>query len=84
MYAAVWDSFITVLVELITWGVIFHVLIGWFLDPFHPAREFTSRIFDPLLNPIRQILPQTGMFDFSTIVLIILVQLLGMMLQSLF
>jgi uncharacterized protein YggT (Ycf19 family) len=32
------------------------------------------RIIEPLLNPIRRILPQTGMIDFSPLVLLILVQ----------
>jgi YggT family protein len=78
-----WVSIINLLVQLITWGVIIHVILGIFLGPFHPAREFTSRIFEPLLAPIRQILPQAGMMDFSPMVLIILVQLLGMFLMSL-
>ncbi len=68
-------TFIRLLSELITWGVIVHTLLGYFVGPFHPARQFTSRIFDPLLNPIRQFLPQGGMIDFSPLVLIILVQL---------
>lgn len=79
-----WVSLINLLVQLITWGVIIHVILGYFLGPFHPAREFTSRIFEPLLAPIRQMLPQAGMLDFSPMVLIILVQLLRMFLISLF
>jgi YggT family protein len=81
--ASVWIPFINTIVQLVTWGVIVHVVFGMLLGPFHPAREFTSRIFEPLLAPIRQILPQTGMFDFSTVVLIILVQLVGYFLRSL-
>lgn len=69
--------------SLITWGVIIHVILGYFLSPYHPAREFTSRLFEPLLAPIRQLLPQTGMLDFSPLVLIILVQLLEMLITSL-
>lgn len=79
-----WVSLINLLVQLITWGVIIHVILGYFLGPFHPAREFTSRIFEPLLAPIRQILPQAGMLDFSPMVLIILVQLLRVFLINLF
>ncbi|MEJ2487072.1 MAG: YggT family protein [Anaerolineales bacterium] len=73
---------ITIITNLITWGVIVHVLLGYFLSPYHPAREFTSRLFEPLLNPIRKILPQTGMIDFSPLVLIILVQLFEMLIRS--
>lgn len=74
--ANVWSSFINLFASFITWGVIIHVLLGYFLDPYHPARQFTARLFEPLLNPIRQLLPQTGIMDFSPIVLIILVQLI--------
>ena len=73
---------ITIITNLITWRVIDHVLLGYFLSPYHPAREFTSRLFEPLLNPIRKILPQTGMIDFSPLVLIILVQLFEMLIRS--
>jgi len=63
--------------------VIIHILLGYFLDPYHPARQFTARLFEPLLNPIRQFLPQSGMLDFSPLVLIILVQLIEFMLLGL-
>ncbi len=72
----------TLFTNLITWGVIIHVVLGYFLSPYHPAREITSRIFEPLLAPIRQLLPQTGMIDFSPLVLIILVQLFEMLIIS--
>jgi YggT family protein len=75
-------AIIELLSQFIIWGVIVHTLLGYFLGPFHPARQFTSRIFDPMLNPIRQLLPQGGMLDFSPLVLIILVQLLRMIIIS--
>lgn len=75
-------AFLTLLSNLITWGVIIHVILGYFLSPYHPAREFTSRLFEPLLDPIRRLLPQTGMLDFSPLVLIILVQLVEMLIRS--
>ncbi|MBN2043610.1 MAG: YggT family protein [Anaerolineales bacterium] len=75
-------AMIRLLSNLITWGVIIHTLLGYFLGPFHPARQFTSRLFDPLLNPIRQMLPQSGMLDFSPLILIILVQLLEIVIIS--
>jgi YggT family protein len=75
-------AMVRLLSNLITWGVIVHTLLGYFVGPYHPAREFTARLFEPLLNPIRQMLPQGGMLDFSPLVLIILVQLLEMIIVS--
>ena len=46
------------------------------------AMSFTSRMFEPMLAPIRRLLPQTGMLDFSPLVLIILVQLLEWLIIS--
>ena len=79
-----WVAMIRLLSNFITWGVIIHVILGYFLSPYHPAREFTSRLFEPLLDPIRRILPQMGMLDFSPIVLIILVQLIETLLLQVF
>jgi YggT family protein len=77
-----WVRLVNLLVTLLTWGMLIHVLMGWFLEPFHPARQFTSRLFEPLLNPIRQIMPDTGMLDFSPIIFILLVQFIGIILTS--
>jgi len=75
-------SIIIIFGNLVTYGVIVHVLLGYFVSPYHPAREFTARLFEPLLAPIRRILPQTGMLDFSPLVLIILVQLVEQLILS--
>jgi len=75
-------SIIIIFGNLVTYGVIVHVLLGYFLSPYHPAREFTARLFEPLLAPIRRMLPQTGMLDFSPLVLIILVQLVEQLILS--
>jgi len=58
------------------------IVISYILDPFHPVRRVLDSIVQPLLAPIRRFMPQTGMFDFSPIVLLILVQLIGRALAS--
>lgn len=75
-------SIIIIFGNLVTYGVIVHVILGYFLSPYHPARELTARLFEPLLAPIRRMLPQTGMLDFSPLVLIILVQLVEQLILS--
>jgi YggT family protein len=55
--------------------LIAYVVLSYFMDPFHPIRMTVNRFVEPVLNPIRRILPQTGMLDFSPLVAIILVQL---------
>ena len=53
------------------------IVLSYILDPFHPVRRILDSIVQPMLAPIRRFMPQTGMFDFSPIVLLILVQLIG-------
>lgn len=56
--------------------LIAYVVLSYFMDPYHPVRATVNRIVDPMLNPIRRILPRTGMIDFSPLVAIIIVQIL--------
>ena len=78
------DTIILVLEQTILVLVLLKVLLSYFMDPFHPFRQFIDRLIDPLLDPIRRILPTYGRFDFSPIVLIILVEVLAMLLRSIF
>lgn len=68
---------INIIVQLVTLLVIIHVFLSYFMSPYHPVRVMISRIVEPMLNPIRNVLPSTGMLDFSPIVLLILVQVVG-------
>ena len=65
------------LVQLFTLLVLLHVILSYFLSPFHPIRNVVDRIVEPILNPIRQAIPTAGMFDFSPLILLILIQILG-------
>lgn len=56
--------------------VIANVILSYVMDPYHPIRVALGRIVEPFLGPIRRVLPTIGMFDFSPLVLIILVQLI--------
>ena len=45
------------------------VLTSWFqVDPYNPVIRILYQLTEPLLAPIRRLLPQTGMMDFSPIV----------------
>jgi YggT family protein len=57
--------------------VILSVILSYFLDPYHPVRRGLDRLVDPMLSPIRRVVPLLGMIDFSPLVLIILIQIIG-------
>ncbi len=63
--------------------LIAYVVLSYFMDPYHPVRNTVNRLVNPILNPIRRLLPRTGMMDFSPIVAIILVQVFESILKSL-
>ncbi len=63
--------------------LIAYVVLSYFMDPYHPVRSTVNRLVNPILDPIRRLLPQTGMMDFSPIVAIILVQVLEYILTRL-
>jgi YggT family protein len=78
--------FVTILQRLIwiyTLIVLAKVLVSYFLPPYQPVRRFLDRVVEPALVPIRRLLPQTGMVDFSPVVLILALQLIGMLLVGL-
>lgn len=57
--------------------VILSVIFSYFMDPYHPVRRGLDRIVEPMLSPIRRVVPLVGMLDFSPLILIILIQILG-------
>ena len=68
---------VSTLPQLLVLLVIVSVILSYFMDPFHPVRRGVDNIVEPMLNPIRRIVPLVGMLDFSPLVLIIIIQLAG-------
>lgn len=71
---------IRLLTQVITLLVIAKVFLSYFMSPYHPVREAIDRFVNPILDPIRRVVPPFGMLDFSPFVLIILVQIIGSLL----
>lgn len=74
-------SILISIVNIIEWILILlvfvSVVLSYFMDPYHPVRRGVDRIVEPMLSPIRRIVPLVGMLDFSPLILIILIQLLS-------
>lgn len=69
--------------QILVLVVILHVILSYFMDPYHPVRRGLSSVVEPLLNPIRQVVPPVGMIDFSPLILIVLIQLIKQVIISL-
>lgn len=70
-------QFLLVLIVLVS------VILSYFMNPYHPVRRFLDGIVEPLLAPIRRVVPLVGMLDFSPLILIVLIQLIGNLLTRL-
>lgn len=75
---------INLIARLLTLLLIIHVVLTYFMSPFHPIRNRIDRIIVPLLNPIRKILPSMGMYDFSPLVFILLIEIIRLILITMF
>jgi YggT family protein len=69
--------------QIIIYIIIAHVVLSYFMQPYHPIRVAIDRLVLPLLNPIRRVVPLIGMIDISPMILIILVQLIAWLLSFL-
>ncbi len=57
-------------------------ILSWVAPPYNPIREMLDRIVEPMVAPIRRILPATGGVDFSPILLIVLILLVARILTG--
>ncbi len=74
------SGFILLVVRLLSLVIIVQVILTYFMSPYHPIRQFIDRLVEPMLAPIRRFIPVIGMVDFSPLVLLILVQVIGQIL----
>lgn len=74
------------LVDLITTLMVLliltYVVISYFMSPYHTFRMWVDRLVEPMLRPIRKVVPLVGMIDISPIILLLLVQFIGYILKQ--
>lgn len=66
--------------NVMLWVVLIQAILSW-VNPMAPIMPVLRTLTEPLLSPIRRILPNLGGIDLSPLVLLILAQLAMMMLQ---
>jgi YggT family protein len=82
MVISILARIISILAQFLILLVIVKVILSYFMDPYHPVRQTIDNLVEPFLAPIRRVVPLIGMFDFSPLILIILVQILSSVLIS--
>ena len=89
MYALV--MLIDQIINLYIWSLLAYLVIGWLVafrivNPWQPAvrmiNDLLARLHEPLLQPIRRVLPDLGAIDISPIILFLAAQFLRNLLYS--
>ncbi len=80
-------SFVNTLATVLYFAVIGRVLISWLnigpSSPFFPIVNVLYQITEPILAPIRRILPRFGMLDLSPFVAILFITFIQRLLRGL-
>ncbi len=64
------------LFEALTLAILARVILSWFSPtPTNMLVNIVYRVTEPILAPLRRIIPRVGLLDFSPLVAIILLQL---------
>ena len=65
------------IIDLYSLIVFVAVILSWFQLPYdNPVVQIVNRLTEPLLQPIRRVLPTMGRMDLSPIVLLVGLQML--------
>ena len=76
-------TFVQVLITVLSWAIIIRALITWFpIAPDSPIVRVLDDITEPIMAPLRRVVPRIGMLDITPIVALLLLQLLGSILSQ--
>ena len=71
-------QFVYAIFQVLTFAVLARVLMSWFpASPDNPLVRVLWQVTEPILAPLRRIIPRIGMIDITPMVAIILLQVIG-------
>ena len=73
-------QFTMTFITILTWAIVARSLISWLpIDQTSTIYQVLFRITEPVIDPIRRVLPSTGMLDLSPLAAILLLIVLQQM-----
>jgi YggT family protein len=81
-------QFIDMLFQVLIFAIVARALLSWFnLRPDHPAVRILHDLTEPILGPLRRVIPTIGMIDITPIAAILIMDvtrriLLGLVVQQ--
>ncbi|MDI9549034.1 MAG: YggT family protein [Chloroflexota bacterium] len=76
---------VLLLLRLYSWILLARALISWIpnLDPYHPAVQMLYQVTEPVLEPIRKLVPPLGgVMDISILIAFFAIMILEQLLRS--
>jgi len=73
---------VTESLQLVFWVLVIRALLSWFSQGRNPMELVLMQLTEPLLRPIRRVIPVMGGLDLSVLVLLLAVQFIQILLQS--
>jgi YggT family protein len=71
-------------VKIYFWSVIAVVVVSWIAPgSSHPAIQLVSQITEPIMRPVRNVIPSMGGLDFSPIAVFLILQVIMVMIDHL-
>jgi YggT family protein len=76
-------SFVNLLFQILIFAILIRALISWFpIPPTSPIIRLLDDITEPILSPLRKIVPRLGMMDITPIVAMVGLSILQQILVS--
>ena len=73
-----------VFIQILTWAIVARSLLSWFPnDQSSPLYQMLFRVTEPIIEPLRRVMPNTGMMDLSPMAAIIMLIVMGQLVASL-
>ena len=70
-------NFIGILFDILSVAILARVVLSWLnVNPFHPVVSVLDQITEPILSPLRRVIPPVGMIDITPIVALFALQIL--------
>ncbi len=75
---------LVLLLQLFELALLARIILSWFpnVDRSNPIIQVLFDITEPVLKPIREMLPPGGMFDFSPLIVFLIIQVLTTVLRG--
>jgi YggT family protein len=76
--------FLALLLQVLWLAILVRVILSWFpVDPSNPIIRIVWEVTEPVLAPIRRVIPRIGMFDLSPLAAFLLISFLQQQLPAL-